>query len=610
MNSLRWTYEGPSPFIATQRELQPVRLTLECPEGLPAGTEIRGMLGNFRSFRDSATPVQWQCDGAEAVDRAGAVRDGLEILQGPPSELHQQLSALKVRGPHQFPLCTVKIKLPVTTGSRIVFRLRGMLSPHAFVDGRLWMELRFSGEDAFHSIGDTLVLPNRPGPAARIETRVSASADNSGRVRLTVLAVDALLNPAEGYQGTVELEPIGPMRGLPPRSEVSRAGGGRCEVHGLTVTGDRPVRVRVVDRERGFESTSGAILPAPLRGWRHFFGEFHFHSVLSDDGDRDPREAYTYARDYLNLDMVALSDHSPAGVKWEQTLQLNEQFNQPGRFVTLPAWEWSTNRGHVNLYLRTPTTAGGPDREVAGRLPYEVAWPRDVVAIPHHTNIRSYNFKVDGTHYWREYDWSVRNERIRLVEVVQGRGNFETDQCDAEWGVVTENIGASVRDALAMGWRIGFVGGTDNHSGYPTRDPQRPGHYIGLTGFLATELTREAIWQAMDQRRTYATSGVPIVCHFEVNGQIMGTESILQPDETARFSARLYGTAPIEAVEIIANGQTVWRDTPRAWDVELNDMPLLRPPVATDQSVYYYLRLRQADGHRAWSSPVWLKWKS
>ena len=112
-----------------------------------------------------------------------------------------------------------------------------------------------------------------------------------------------------------------------------------------------------------------------------------------------------------------------------------------------------------------------------------------------------------------------------------------------------------------------FVAGTDNHQGHPT---QNPGGYVGMTCFRAAELTREAVWQAMDERWTYATSGVPIVCDYAVNGIRSGAEGALAKGEKVHFSASLHGTAPIERVEIIANGQCVWQDAPNAWDVEID----------------------------------------
>jgi hypothetical protein len=234
-----------------------------------------------------------------------------------------------------------------------------------------------------------------------------------------------------------------------------------------------------------------------------------------------------------------------------------------------------------------------------GVPPGAIDWPDDVIAVPHHTNIRGREHQ--GKIWWDAYDWRARNPRVRLVEVLQGRGNFEADTVDPDWGIVTENIGSSVQDALAMGYRVGFVAGTDNHRGYPTRGGAAI--YVGMTGFLAPALTREAIWQAMEARHTFATSGVPIICLFTVNGAVMGSECVIERGKSVRFSARLYGTAPIQRVEVISDRRCVWRAKPNERDVVLTDILLPAPEGA---STYYYLRLRQVDGHRAWASPVWL----
>jgi len=169
-------------------------------------------------------------------------------------------------------------------------------------------------------------------------------------------------------------------------------------------------------------------------------------------------------------------------------------------------------------------------------------------------------------------------------------------------GIVTAGIGASVRDALARGYRVGFVGGTDNHTSFPTRDPEMGKGFCGMTCVLAEALTREAIWDAMNARRTYATTGVPILARWTVNGHEMGQEGRLRGDQV-RFSAEIHATAPIERVEVIADGKVVWRHHPDAYDVTFDDEELPPPP---SQAGYYYLRLRQHDGHRAWLSPVWL----
>ena len=173
--------------------------------------------------------------------------------------------------------------------------------------------------------------------------------------------------------------------------------------------------------------------------------------------------------------------------------------------------------------------------------------------------------------YWGSYDWSVSNERVRLVEMVQVRGSMETDWRDDYWGVRAASDTSSVRAAPRGGHRVGFVAATDNHQGFPVR---AAGQYVAMTAFLANELTRDAVWSAMDQRRTYATSGMPIVCDITVNGEPMGGELSQERGQPVSFDAKLHGTAPIEVVDIVSNDVVIWQAHPDAWDVQFKDVRL------------------------------------
>src|SRR5690606_34980091 len=71
---------------------------------------------------------------------------------------------------------------------------------------------------------------------------------------------------------------------------------------------------------------------------------------------------------------------------------------------------------------------------------------------------------------------------------------------------------------LSQGLRFGVVASSDDHLGYP-------GAYReGLAVVKATELSREAIFDALRNRRTYAVTGDRIDLDFHLNGRIMGQE--------------------------------------------------------------------------------------
>ncbi|MCC9077057.1 hypothetical protein FKZ61_013180 [Litorilinea aerophila] len=596
-------YEGATEFVATDKEPKPIKVIVECPEGLTAGTDVRVSISTFHSY----TRV-WTLDGIEVENGNGRFVLG----HGLPHTWHQMTrggvgpagGGLIGRPVGEVYLCTIQITQSLSPGAHLVFAFRAAASPHADVEGSLLVKVRAPGVESFEPVGEPMPLHNAPGDPVRLEVRWAAAPDAHGKHRAVVFATDELLNPVLGYRGTITLKADEAVEGLP--KEIKMGTDGRGVIDGIQVTNQGPVRVEVRDAARDLEARSAPIrLPVP-DDLKHYFGAIHFHTRLSVDGDRDPRRAYAYVRDYLNLDVVAMTDHAPVGFLWEECIAVNEEFYEPGYFVTIPAWESSTAYGHANLYLRSPHLDAGPWYWDPDICPSEITWPQDVVMVPHHTNAGQifapgeHREMMDKGIYWAKYNWAIPNKRARLVEIVQGRGNFEADALDEQWGIRMGGQGASVQDALAQGWRLGFVAGSDNHAGYPT---QRDGQYVGITCFRADALTREAIWQAMDRRRTYATSGVPIVCDFWVNGVASGGEAILVDREGVNFTARLYGTAPIEIVQIISNGHCVWQDQPNRWDIEYDELEL---PVPAGEWAYYYLRLRQADGHRAWLSPVWL----
>ena len=594
-------HEGQTDLVATDRESKDLQVYVDCPAGLEAGADVRVTISTFHSSSRQWTLEDPFVEGGEGVVVLGhgLARDWTDMTRGGDGPAGGGLVGRPI---NELYLCTIQVTKALAEGTRLVFPFGVVSAPHAAIAGDLQVRVRRAGCEVFEKVGELIPLRNAPGPMVRLEGRVSASADAQGKRRVVIYATDSNLNPLPDYRGSVELKAEGEVSDLPAAVEIGEDG--RGVVEGIEVQGDGPVRIIVRDAENGVEAKSG---PARSPGERqHYFGGIHFHTRLSVDGDREPREAYAYARDHLNLDVVAMTDHAPIGAGWQECLAVNEEFYDPGRFVTIPAWESSNAYGHANLFLRTPDVDGGTWNWKPDLSPSEVTWDKDVVMVPHHPNCGQlveygkHREVMGQSFYWSRYHWEFPNERARLVEIVQGRGNFEADGLDDYWGIRLGEQGASVQDAFAQGWRLGFVAGTDNHQGHPTHSP---GAYVGMTCFRATELTREAVWQAMDERSTYATSGVPIVCDYAVNGVRSGAEGALQAGEGVHFSAQLHGTAPIEVVEIISGGRCVWQHKPNSWDVELDGVEL---PAQVEDSAYYYLRLRQADGHRAWLSPVWL----
>ena len=382
----------------------------------------------------------------------------------------------------------------------------------------------------------------------------------------------------------------------------------------------------------GRAATSNA-RPVALDETPIYFGEFHWHTDFSGDGERSLQAALTSARDELGLDFAGPADHlSPDGTYAHrlpvEQAEICRHFDDPGYFCTIPGAELSGRYGHANLYAADFETF----LQIVKRFPYELlpAWremPNDypleilsalcpegrAMVVPHHTNMDSWVdagvVHSDGRPFWCALHWPsptpLVRQGTRLVEIVQNRGAFESEAPDPDWRVRWGGFGGSVQTALARGYRLGFVGGTDNHTGWPARLTGKVG-YGGLTAILAPKLDTISLFDALYARRCYATSGARIVADATLNGYPLGSELRLVPGAPRIFQILVHGTAPLAAVQIVSMGAVLVdfpvRDDDPDFDVTWMDDRPGRPL----RDVNYYVRVRQVDGHCAWLSPFWV----
>ena len=394
---------------------------------------------------------------------------------------------------------------------------------------------------------------------------------------------------------------------------------------------------RVEVRDGAGRSALSNAPPLALDGTPIFFGEFHWHTDFSGDGQRPTADALRSARDELALDFAGPADHlSPgatyrgSGAAGNVTRTVAEQaalcrpFEEPGRFCAVPAAELSRRYGHANIYTESwdllleltgrfaaelaPAWERQPDRYDLASL-VRLCPPGRALVVPHHTNMDSFVregvVREDGRPAWCAMHWPrpANRDVVRLVEMVQTRGCFEAEETDARWRIWDGGLGGSVRTALARGYRLGFVGGTDNHSGWPTR---KGDGFCGLTAIQAPALAWGELFRALHARRCYATTGARIVADVTLNGAPMGSELRLQPGAERRLRVRIRGTAPLECVQVIHCGHLL-AELPVAADCpDLDAEWLDERPGRPLEDVYYYLRARQHDGECLWTSPFWI----
>jgi len=315
----------------------------------------------------------------------------------------------------------------------------------------------------------------------------------------------------------------------------------------------------------GQSSGGGGQAEAPP--YRLFFGDLHNHnSVGYAQGSLE--RTYEIARNHL--DFFAFTPHGwwhdighyENGIekkwldgfevtrrRWPEVLEFVRRYHEPGTFVTIPGWEWhSQSLGDYHILFPSEDAAEYMRFDDLRRF-QQFAKQRRAIMIPHHpgnlVGHRGANIK------------HLDPEVSPVLEMFSEWGCAEHDRAFSPYirhtvgGRWTQN---TLQHFLAQGHRLGVIASTDDHLGYP-------GAYReGLAAVWAEQLTREAIFDALRRRRTYAVSGDRIGLDFRLNGQVMGQELPYARRRELRVKAE--GWDQVDRVEVLKDNRVIHRDFP------------------------------------------------
>jgi hypothetical protein len=276
---------------------------------------------------------------------------------------------------------------------------------------------------------------------------------------------------------------------------------------------------------------------------------------------------------------------------WVDVQKATVRHCEPGRFVTLKGYEYGYGRGHRNVIYRDCEVE--PNLDLSNGFFEYYRGRDDVISIPHHTKVVT---------EWDYFDPDLEP----LVEVYSCWGSG-AEHGDPLWNK-SEKPGSGVFNALARGYRLGFIGSGDSHAGTPGRSYAQDRQWFmhqksGFACVHARELTREAIFDALRNRRCYATTGVRAILEFSVNDTPMGGEVPVQDLRQPRvIRVHAIGTESLSLLRIVKNNEELCRRNLDRQEefFEYHDTSAAR------QGDFYYVRLVQEDGNTIWSSPVWV----
>ena len=343
-----------------------------------------------------------------------------------------------------------------------------------------------------------------------------------------------------------------------------------------------------------------------------YWGDLHSHTHFSWDGVG--RDNFRYARYISALDFYAMTDHSVAPLEditrglsrrnWVEYTKLTENHHAPGEFVTLHAYECSFGKpyGHHNVFFRgRPGPLFYPTKSTLPEV-WSLLKGGEALTIPHHTGKfpAGIEFEIHHPLFRRNFEIYSAHGLSESYDPAHPLA-FEQSKFTADSRSLKHPSFA--QDAWERGLRLSTIASSDDHHAHPGQTR------YGLVAVRAPELTRDAIFQALFDRRTYATTGARITLDFHVNRRSMG--STVATTGAPEIRLRAIGTDVIEWAEVLryqppkAGFRVVRRWEPRA--AELRET--FRDEDGRPGAIYY-ARLRQRGTHRgrvvmAWSSPVW-----
>ena len=272
---------------------------------------------------------------------------------------------------------------------------------------------------------------------------------------------------------------------------------------------------------------------------------------------------------------------------WDDVIATAERHNDPGKFTSFIGYEWSPRLIHRNVIFQDDAAR---TREVLPYSSFDSINPEDlwtnlrdyedrtggrVISVPHNANLGGDMFRLTTFHgqpLTREYA-QLRSRFEPLTEVTQIKGDSETHPlvsptdafADYEtWPVNDKNptreqkAVSYARPALMNGldlginlgtnpFKFGMIGSTDAHTSLATADEDNfwgkmavnePSPYrmsawfysaAGYAAVWAHENTRASLFDAMQRKETYATTGPRITVRF-FGGWAFTDDDALRPD--------------------------------------------------------------------------------
>ncbi len=406
-----------------------------------------------------------------------------------------------------------------------------------------------------------------PGPVDRYRIVVPSLITTGEPIRVNIKGEDRWGNPTNQMSDVVRVVADLQTEGLPEKTELI-PGEFAKSIDGVVISNSGICRFQILS-----EAGNCLAISNPIRvvdeietGKRAFWGDLHGQSEETI-GSNSARSYFEFGRDRAFLDVIGHqgNDFQISDNFWADLNSLTAEFNEPGRFVTVPGYEWSGN-----------TSLGG-DRNV-------------FFADEGHQICRSSKALVPTTKFEGQICptatdlFSALKPKTGEVLLFAHCGGRYADIKLAHDGLLEPSIEIHsswgtfewlLRDAFEMGYRVGIVANSDGHKGRPGASYPGPatfGAVGGLTCFRTHELSRDAIFECLKKRHHAATTGsrtwLDVTITTESPGTVfhqdpaivkaegIGTSQVMMgdimhlPEGNAVLRASISGNTPIVKVDL------------------------------------------------------------
>jgi len=320
-----------------------------------------------------------------------------------------------------------------------------------------------------------------------------------------------------------------------------------------------------------------------------YWGDLHAHTSYSD-GEETPADAFAYARDVGQLDIMVVTDHLeqlylpfPTTNKWEKCHEQADAAYEPGTYLTDCGFEYGSgfilplfqSTGHNNVFFSA-------DLFPMIQLDFHDFYNSLAQCA---ACIGQFNHPGDSDHQnWNNFEY--------FADVDENMNLFEFNGDGPTWDMFFE--------ALDVGWHVSPMNNQDNHSAdWGAKNEDRSGFYLA-------DLTREDLYNAMKDRRSFMSYDKDASIKMMANTKCwMGSIIKSYQTQTVSLAVEVFdgdgdGYATIELYGpgkmLLDSADCGGQDTCSAQF----DEDVLSP-------TYFVARANQTDGDFLVSAPIWIE---